>query len=296
MRVVPENLQNSLDSGATTLARCWQITRTDGVRLGFTDHDLPLTFDGLQFEPESGFSASSAETTTGLAAGTHDVSGVLKSDKISETDIARGLFDGAEVIVYLVDWMNPSSRLLLSRGLFGRIRRNGLNFEAEVTGISDLLNRPFGRAYVHSCECRLGDLKCGVDVSDSAYRGVASIAAIRETNFFEVLGLSDFASSWFSGGSLGWTSGANTGSNSEVKIHQSLAGKVTLETWLPPALPVEVGDTLVATAGCNKTVSECRGKFANLLNFRGFPHMPGDDVATSYPAQGGNHNGGSLLR
>ncbi|MEM7210615.1 MAG: DUF2163 domain-containing protein, partial [Pseudomonadota bacterium] len=61
MRVVPESLQSSLDSGTTTLARCWQIIRSDGVQLGFTDHDLPLTFDGLVYEPESGFIASSVE-------------------------------------------------------------------------------------------------------------------------------------------------------------------------------------------------------------------------------------------
>ena len=28
-----------LDSGATTLCRCWLITRSDGVVQGFTDHD-----------------------------------------------------------------------------------------------------------------------------------------------------------------------------------------------------------------------------------------------------------------
>lgn len=296
MRFVPSSLQARLDSGATTLARCWQITRADGKRLGFTDHDLALAFDGLQFEPDSGFTASSAEASTGLSAGTHDISGILRSESIDEADIARGLFDGAEVLLYLVDWKDTASRLVLSRGQIGRIRRDGLSFEAEVTGISDRLNRPFGRAYVHSCECRLGDTKCGVDLGSAAYLGLATVVDVVEPHHFVVTGIGTYSSGWFNGGSLLWTAGANAGATGTVKIHQAASGTVSLETWLAPALQVTIGDTLEVKSGCNKTATECRAKFDNLLNFRGFPHMPGDDVATSYPAQGGRHNGGSLLR
>ncbi len=39
MRTIPSALQAKLDSGVTTLCRCWIVTRRDGVVLGFTDHD-----------------------------------------------------------------------------------------------------------------------------------------------------------------------------------------------------------------------------------------------------------------
>ncbi len=39
MRAVPAALQSKLDSGVTTLCRCWIVTRRDGVVQGFTDHD-----------------------------------------------------------------------------------------------------------------------------------------------------------------------------------------------------------------------------------------------------------------
>ena len=47
----------------------------------------------------------------------------------------------------------------------------------------------------------------------------------------------------------------------------------------PTTFEVEVGDTFAITAGCNKTLGVCIGRFANKDNFRGFPHVPvSDDV------------------
>ena len=58
MKQLAPALQAHLDDGTTTLAWCWRITRADGVAFGFTDHDRRLTFEGTEFEPESGFTAS----------------------------------------------------------------------------------------------------------------------------------------------------------------------------------------------------------------------------------------------
>lgn len=296
MRAIPQTLQSKLDAGATTNARCWRVVRSDGVELGFTDHDRPLGFDGLTFEPDSGLTATSIAAGTGLAPGTHDVSGILRSEQISETDLIRGLYDGAEVTQFLVDWTDPGSRLLLSRGLIGKIRRDGATFEAEVTGISDLLNRPYGRAYVHSCESRLGDARCGIDLTSSAYRGTGSVVEVTGSGQFNASGLSGFSKDWFTGGSISWTHGENAGTNSQIKSHLRSGNLAILETWLTPAMPIGAGDAFTITAGCNKTPAHCREKFGNLTNFRGFPHIPGDDVAASYPSDGGIHDGGSLFR
>ena len=47
MRTIPPALQTRLDSGVTTLCRCWVITRADGVTQGFTDHDDDITLDAV---------------------------------------------------------------------------------------------------------------------------------------------------------------------------------------------------------------------------------------------------------
>ena len=44
-----------------------------------------------------------------------------RSTRITDEDIAKGAYDGAEVALYLVDWTDPELRLLVSRGLIGEI-------------------------------------------------------------------------------------------------------------------------------------------------------------------------------
>lgn len=295
MRAVPQSLSDTLQSGVTTLCRCWSVTRRDGVVLGFTDHDRPVAFDGLVFEADAAFNAEAVESATGLSADTHTVTGALSSAAITDADIERGFYDGAKVTLWLVDWKQVDSRLLLSRGLVGEIRRGKGAFEAEIVGLSEVLNQPFGRAFLHGCDRRLGDAKCGVDLTAPVYRGAAVVTAVIDGQQFAVSGLENYAPGWFSGGRLVWDSGANAGVEGHVKTHAAPGGSATVELWLTPPMPVAAGDGFTVTAGCDKTAETCRDRFANLLNFRGFPHMPGDDWAAGYVGTGGEHDGGSLF-
>ncbi len=56
------------------------------------------------------------------------------------------------------------------------------------------------------------------------------------------------------------------------------------------------GDLIRVEAGCDKRLETCRFKFNNILNFQGFPHIPGEDWLMSYPSEGQPHDGGSLFR
>ena len=53
------------------------------------------------------------------------------------------------------------------------------------------------------------------------------------------------------------------------------------------------GDTVTVAAGCNKQFSTCKTKFANGVNHRGFPYMPGNDAALAPPTQTQPLDGGS---
>src|SRR5690606_2692628 len=123
-------LQAHLDEGTTTLAWCWRIARADGASFGFTDHDRTLAFDGTDFEPESGLTASEVRSGSDLSVDAQDAEGVLTSDRITETDILDGRWDNAEVEVWRVNWADTSQRVLLRRGAIGQIRRGRLAFVA----------------------------------------------------------------------------------------------------------------------------------------------------------------------
>ncbi|MEM7722875.1 MAG: DUF2163 domain-containing protein, partial [Pseudomonadota bacterium] len=60
-------LDAHLAEGITGVARCWKVTRADGVSYGFTDHDRTLEFDGVTFRADTGLSAAALSQTTGLS-------------------------------------------------------------------------------------------------------------------------------------------------------------------------------------------------------------------------------------
>ena len=295
MRKVPDGLARGLESGATTLARCWRLSRADGAVLGFTDHDRALSFDGVTYQAASGLEAGAIERSTGLSVDTQTVAGALRSDAIDEGEIARGLYDSAEVELWLVDWRNTEDRMKLATGRIGEIRRTGQAFEAEIVGLSEDLNQPVGRVYHPRCDLRLGEPRCGVDILDPAFRGLGVVTAVTGSQRVIATGLEAFETGWFTEGAFRWSTGANAGAAGHVKRHGAAAGGAVIELWLAPGAGMAVGDGFEVIAGCDKRAETCRAKFDNFLNFRGFPHMPGDDFAAGYPS-GGGHDGGSLLQ
>jgi uncharacterized phage protein (TIGR02218 family) len=296
VRTLPVDFAAHLASGATTLAWCWRITRGDGVRLGFTDHDRPLTFDGSTFEAASGFSASELTAEVGLSVGNQELSGALRSDRLSEADLNAGLYDNASVEVFRVNWAAPAQRLLVRTGTIGEVKRGITAFTAEFRGLAHMLQQERGRIYQPGCDADLGDARCGVVLAGAALTGTGVVTALLDDRTFVVSGLSAYPDDWFTRGLLSWTSGANEPRTSEVKRHIAAAGSVRIEIRQDTSQPVLVGHSFTVSAGCDKQFGTCRTKFNNGLNFRGCPHMPGNDFVTSYPIVGeGTNTGGSLV-
>lgn len=163
MRDIPEEMAARIESGAATLCHVWRLRRTDGVELGFTDHDRDLTVDGLLCRAASGWTAGAGEYAVGSAAGAFVASGGLDDAAITEADISAGLYDGARVELWRVDWCRPSLAVRLWTARLGRLRRQGEAFIAEMEGPLAALERVVGRTYGRDCDAVLGDGRCGVD-------------------------------------------------------------------------------------------------------------------------------------
>jgi uncharacterized phage protein (TIGR02218 family) len=293
MKTLPTGMQAHLDSGATTLCWCWKLTRADALVQGFTDHDATLAFDGVDYEAATGFTASEIQSSLGLAVDNLSVAGALSSAGIDEAALASGLYDNAEIEIWRVNWADTLMRVLMRKGNLGEVKRGKAAFEAEVRGLAHRLNQPVGRAFGFSCDADLGDARCTVDLSDIAFHGSGTVASATDARRFTASGLDTFASGWFSGGKLSWNTGANAGRAMEVKRHAISVGVVSLELWQAMSESVAPGDTFAITAGCDKQFVTCKAKFANGINFRGFPYMPGNDAAMSYPNAGEALDGGS---
>jgi uncharacterized phage protein (TIGR02218 family) len=295
MKTLPDGMQAHLDSGATTLAWCWRLTRTDGLALGFTDHDRDLAFDGTDFEAGSGFTGSEIKQSLGLSVDNLDVSGALNSQRLNETDLAGGLFDDARVEIWRVNWTATGQRVLVTAGSVGEVKRAEGAFTAELRSLAHYLAQEKGRTYQYACDAALGDDRCGVDLSDPAFLGTGTVTLAESAYLFRASGLGAFAADWFAGGLVTWTSGVNANRAMEVKRHALLAGgEAEIELWRSMASPIAPGDAFTITAGCDKTFTTCKAKFANGVNFRGFPQIPGNAYVMSYPAPGDpNNDGGS---
>lgn len=294
MKSLDPALQSHLDEGTTTLAWCWKITRADGEIFGFTEHDRMLSFDGTEFEPESGLSASEIRAGSDLSVDSQDAEGALTSDRITETDVLDGRWDNALVEVWRVNWEAPGQRVLIRRGSIGELRRGRVSFVAEIRGMAHVLGQTVGRVYQGTCDAALGDTRCGVDLDDPAYTGTGAVVDPIRDRAFTASGLSGFASGWFAFGHLEWTSGPNSGRQTEVILHELASGIVTVTLLEAPVRPVAGGHAFIIRAGCDKRAETCAAKFANIVNFRGFPHIPGQDAVIRYATADGGHEGAVL--
>ena len=288
-----EALQTHLASGATTVCRCWSIARKDGVRFGFTDHDLSLTFEGIAFKADTGLTAKALMQTSGLSVDNTEAIGALSAASVTEEDIRAGRYDGADVTAWLVNWADPSERMVQFRGSIGEIRRRGGAFTAELRGISELLNRPQGRVYQKPCSAVLGDSLCGVDLNDPTFRAEVAVEEVEDGRLFRLASLGAYDARWFERGTLVVVTGAASGLRGVIKADRSGTGGREIELWQAIGLVVEPGDVVQLEAGCDKRTETCQQKFNNFLNFRGFPHIPGEDWLMSYPQADGRNDGGS---
>ena len=293
MKNVPEDFAAHLGSEATTTCHCWRVSLRDGVVLGFTEHDEALAFGGVTYLAASGFEASESDSEAGLAASSGEVAGGFSSEAVSEEDLAAGRYDGAKVELFLVNWKEPEQHMVLKVREIGEVTRAGGAFKAELRSFAHQLSQPQGRVYGRRCDAALGDAKCGASLA--AFQAGGAVVSVDAVGRMVVSGLGAFEEGFFRQGKLKFSGGANADRSFDLDDHAVRDGVVNLSFWLPLEVPPQVGDAFTVTAGCDKTFATCKAKFANHLNFRGFPHMPGADFAYSYVTSRTQHDGGALF-
>ncbi|WP_062208207.1 DUF2163 domain-containing protein [Aureimonas sp. AU12] len=293
MRALSEAMRSALAQPATTLASAWRLTRRDGTVFGFTDHDEDIAFGGTVFSAATGWTAGETEGALGLAAGTHGVEGALSSVALREEDIAAGLFDGASVEIFRVDWQRPEDAVLMERCDLGEVTRGGGGFSAELRGIAARLDRQHGRYYRRRCDAVLGDRRCGVDLSAGGWTRTGRLVAVDgEVLVIEGLGALDVVA--FERGRIA------LGAASEFQPVRGIrtgaeAGTLRIALGRPTDVSPDVGSAVRLKVGCDRSFRTCRERFANSANFRGFPHLPGSDAALGVAKRDALHDGSPVV-
>lgn len=277
MKTLSPALQTHMGRELATLATLIKITRIDGIILGFTSFDKNIVIGGVTYLADGAFQASGIQNRAALSTDNLDIVGLLDSATISETDLRAGLYDHARVDVYSCNWADlTQGTVQLRRGWLGQVKLNGGKYQAELRGLHDLLQRPFGKVYSPECRHALGDSGCKINLAAQTVTGsvstITDAARFTDASRGEVDNLFDY-------GLLTWTSGANAGLAMEVKSF--IAKQFTL--WLPMPNAIAVGNTYSVYKGCDKRFTTCQTKFNNVLNFGGFPTLPGVDRILNYP-------------
>ncbi|KGF67442.1 beta tubulin, autoregulation binding site [Hoeflea sp. BAL378] len=295
MRDFPETLNEHLDRTATTICHAWRLTRSDGMVLGFAEHDRDLAFDGTVFSAATGFRASEVQSGLGLEADAADVAGAFSDAAISADDLALGRYDGARVEAFLVNWQSPADHALLWVRELGEVRAAGPAFAVELRSLAARLDQPRGRLYGSRCDADLGDGRCTKDISAPPFRLEAEIAGVSDEMTLIASGLDGRPAGWFGGGRVRFTTGLLAGLTADISAHRVEAGGARLDLWSPLARLPAPGDRIEVTAGCDKSFETCRAKFANGFNFQGFPFLPGSDFAYGYADTDTVHDGRPIV-
>lgn len=269
---------NYLGQAGTNLAVCWRITRTDGQIFGYTNCDEPVTVNGFTYQSRGGFAASSIETKQGLNVDNLDLQALAVSFDVTESEIQAGRWDYAAVEIFELDRYDPLLGLNLLRsgtlGEFEFVAQGSKTsttgaYKAELRGLMQPLQQTVGEVISNLCRASLGDARCKINLASMAV--ISSVAAFSGRTITNPA-LTQ-ATGYFAYGNLTFTSGANTGLSKEVVAFD--AGVLTL--FEPMPYPVAVGDAFTVSPGCDRLFYTCYTRFNNAVNFRGEPHLPGQD-------------------
>lgn len=293
MKNLTAAMETALGAEASKLCYCWRIERTDGTVVGFTEHDEDLTFDSVTYLAADGIQATTIVQSLGLAVDNLNLEGAISSSSLNEDDLDNGLYDDAEVTLYLVDWSDVSTRMTIARGSVGEVKRFETAFSTEFRSLAHRLNQKTGRLYQQYCDANLGDGRCKKDVSGSTFTLSSGAVTAADGRILSVTGADGYEGGWFDRGLLTVLSGAASGAILEIKEHSG----TTIELWAPPPTAIAVSDTVKLVAGCDKSYSTCKTKFSNGVNFRGCPFIPGNDILTWLANPGDDvYDGGSLFQ
>lgn len=272
MKNMSESLKNHISQDVTTLTACLKITIKDGFVLGFTSLDRELVFESTTYKPDCGLDIGLLKSNVEVESGKASAGLMIDNENIKESDILKGKFDDADMELFLLNYKDLSAgKVSLFNGFISKITLSNGKADVEVKGLLDKLDKQVCQQYSPCCRAKFCDTKCGLNKADFTF--VGQVDSIDSNGRIHCDSLSTKENNYFNYGVLTFTSGVNKDLSIEVK---SFYGGDIVPMIKPVYIP-SVGDAFTIVTGCDKKFSTCINKFNNAINFRGEPHIPGND-------------------
>jgi uncharacterized phage protein (TIGR02218 family) len=281
MLTISPEFQAHLESGETTVAIFAKVERKDTQIFGFSTFDKSIDIEGVTYDPGLAIKSSQIPSRGNLSVDSIDIDGLIDSVEITADDLESGVWDGAEITMFLANWDDVTmGTIILRQGWWGKTNITQGQFNFDYESKTTRLNRIITKQYSEICRAKLGDTACAVVLTGFIFTG--TVTSLVSARIFIDSTLTE-EDGFFDNGFFSWTSGNNSGLDSEV--FQSLAtGQIELK--LPQANAIQVGDQFQVIAGCNKTASVCISKFDNIERFRGEPFATGENQLVRWSSAG----------
>ena len=278
MKSLPTDLANDIADERVTWAPCLRVWLANGDDLAFTSLDEDIVVDGVTYTAAQGVDAGDIVSTATLEIDNLELQGLMVSPAITEADLRAGLWDDAKMMLSLVNAEFPAHGALIQRvGWIGEVTCESGHFKAEFRGLTQAYTTSIGETTSATCRATLGDTRCGVDLGPLTVTGEVDSIATDNVTIHDGLrteGPHPSGTAYFIGGKLTWTSGLNDGLSMEIR--ENTTG--VLQLGLPMPYAVAPGDTYELTPGCKGHLPDCSGTYDNVVNFRGEPHLGGNDL------------------
>ncbi|WP_347302749.1 DUF2163 domain-containing protein [Croceibacterium sp. TMG7-5b_MA50] len=256
------------------VATFWRIDRRDGVTIGLTNHDRDLWIEGLCHQASPGMVPSAIRRTRDLSPDSAEVAGALCASGLCPDDLAAGRFDNATIRVGLVDW-ETGEHMVLYRGRLGEVSQGRGGFQAELLGAKAALDVDVVPRTTPLCRAIFCGPGCTLSAAMHTHEAVIGSIDVERG---AVILADGPAAELLAGGWMRLADGAVTGMILPivgVEEDAVLLGRVLPHDLAP-------GDPVIVREGCDRTLATCHDRFANAVNFRGEPFLPGNDLVTRH--------------
>ena len=230
-----------------SICRCLKLTPRNAAILGLTDHDHDLTFNSVLYRAD-GVLTSAVETTPDLSRDGLDMQTVLSSAHLNEDDLSKGVYDGAGFELWMVDWQQKNTGLLLTKGYFGTVQKRGERYSVSLEGPVARLGKKTGRVFQSACDAELGDNRCRVNLDTAKWRGQTQIT-LAASAALQLPALDSYALGLFVNGHVRFLSGRLTGFRAAIREDVIKNGGVISDFGRARLCSRKRGDRVEVTAG-----------------------------------------------
>lgn len=253
----------------TTMTFCCRVQRPDGAGYAVTSHDRSLAIGSVMYRASPGMLPKAVVRSLDPDETGTEIEGAIGAGPVGKKDVLAGRWDGAEIHFLATDWERPGAAdIPLIRGKLGDLSFQGKTFSAELSGPASSLGRTPCPVLSPECRAEFGGPICRVDMRGRSIRKTV-VKQYGEWLVLEPGLLSD----GYSHGQIRWLTGLNAGLRGVVLAVET--DRIKLRER--PRSTVGEGDQLLIYEGCDKRLQTCVQRFENGANFRGEPHLPGND-------------------